>query len=702
MLRLYGEGSWIEGQKPAFQEKSGFSGCVGNLKINWIGAIILIECCKIVLQIIFEKHAAKQKMKKNWFVVLLLILQACQFNPIASQTAAPEPVGNATQPVVPTTPTAAALIAQTPTQAPESTARSVVLISWDGSPAERVYGLMADGQMPNFAALAAQGIRAEYAQSIDPSLTAAAHNSISSGAFPTRTGITSNSFHVAGDDFFWYRRGFDETMQAAEPIWVTASRHGLTTAAVFFVGGSPAHSGQEADYTIGYGVNDAYSTQRQVELSPAEGWQAVPASFSPALEGSFTIQDVGKVFLYVVDDTDDAVQNYDTVLVNSERTGSDPAQLLHAGEWGPLVLLKRAYAGADFLIQEIQAEQVTLYHSGVNHNSASPTELLQALNQKFGFFPSGGDAYALEHGWISAEDFMLQLEKQSTYMAQVAAWVYTTYQPDLLATWQDPFDSAGHQFSLLDERQLNYSPELAEQYAGYYRQAARAADQSLGILLEAIDLDSTTLMMVGDHGMAPIHSVVYVNTILEQAGLLTLDSQNTGVLNKTQAFAIASGGAVHVYINREGREKGGGVVAENDYAAVQAQIKQLLVELKDPETGEAVFQRVLLHEELAPLGLDHPNSGDVFAQAYPGYHLDGWRGNDFVFEQADFYGQHGYDSSLPEMHTIFIAAGAGVAQNGAVIPPVRIIEYAPTIAGLLGFAAAPGVDGTPIQAMVSP
>ena len=641
-------------------------------------------------------------MKKIWLVLFLLILQACQVNPNAVLMASPEAVGTATQPVTPATPTAQALSSPTPTQAVKAEKRSLVLISWDGSPAERVYGLMADGQMPNFAALAAQGLRAEYAQSIDPSLTAAAHNSISSGAFPTHTGITSNSFHVAGDDFFWYRRGFDETMDDAEPVWVTASRAGLTTAAVFFVGGSPAHTGQEADYTIGYGINDAYSTQQQVELSPAEGWQDVPASFSPAQEGSFTIQDVGKVFLYVLDATDDATQNYDTVVVNRERTGSDPAQVLKEGEWGPLVLLKRAYAGAEFLIQEIEAEQVTLYHSGVNHNSASPGELLQALNEKFGFFPGGGDAYALEHGWISTDDFMRQVEQQSTYMAQVAAWVYSTYQPDLLATWQDPFDSAGHQFYMLDERQMNYSAELAERYAGYYRQAARAADHSLEIMLEAFDLQRTTVMMIGDHGMAPIHSVVYVNTILEQAGLLTLDSQNSGVLSKTQAFAIASGGAVHVYINLEGREKGGGVVAAGDYAAVQAQIKQLLVELKDPETGEAVFQRVLLREELAPLGLDHANSGDVFAQAYPGYHLDGWRGNDFVFEQADFYGQHGYDSSLPEMRTIFIAAGAGVAQSGAVIPPVRIVDYAPTIAGLLGFPAAPEVDGTPIQALVNP
>ena len=226
------------------------------------------------------------------------------------------------------------------------------------------------------------------------------------------------------------------------------------------------------------------------------------------------------------------LQNYDTVILNTERSGSEPAQTLKVAEWGSLILLKHAYAGADFLIQEITPESVTLYHTGVEHNTAHPPELLDALNEKFGCFPAGGDSYALEDGWITEEDFLYQLERQSVYMAEVAAWVFSTYHPDLMLTWQDPFDSAGHQFFMTDPRQLDYSPERAEQYQAYYQRAAKVADHSLGIMLEAFDLKNTTLLMVGDHGMAPIHSVVYVNTILEQAGLLTLDSSNAVVLSR--------------------------------------------------------------------------------------------------------------------------------------------------------------------------
>ena len=82
--------------------------------------------------------------------------------------------------------------------------------------------------------------------------------------------------------------------------------------------------------------------------------------------------------------------------------------------------------------------------------------------------------------------------------------------------------------------------------------------------------------------------------------------------------------------------------------------------------------------------------------------MDGWRGNDFIFEPADFYGQHGFDSSLPEMYTIFIAAGVDVPQTGEVIPPVRVVDYAPTIASLLDFMPASTVDGSPIPALTQP
>lgn len=615
----------------------------------------------------------------------------CAVFPTPSQrgveTACPSPVP--IQPVVETA---------SPSPTPEAR-QSVFVISWDGGRADIVYDLMGEGDMPGFAALARQGLRAEYAQTVDPPLTAVAQNSISTGSIPARTGIVSNSYHNFNDSFYWYRSGFDEVLDEAEPVWVTASRAGLTTAAVFFPGGSLAYPAQTADFTVGLGIRKAYSRRETVALAAAQDWQNLPASYSPPLEATYHIPEVTRIHMLVLDSTDDHAENYDVVLISRTHRVNEDTPRLGVGGWGSLILLPNNVSGADFLIQEITSEQVTFFHTGVYHNSAAPRELLEGINQRYGFFRSGADSYALEHGWITAEDNLYLIERASLWMAEVAAWVYATYHPDLIFTWQDTFDAAGHAFFLQDQRQLDYTSERAELYAEYYRHIGRVSDRALEIMIDDLDLRNTTVLLVGDHGMAPVHTTVYVNTILERAGLLRLDSRDYVVVEKSEAFAVASGGAVNVYLNLEDRERSG-IVSPEVYTDVQQTVIDLLVGLTDPETGERVFQRVLRRDELASIGLDHPNSGDVFAQAEPGYHLDGWRGVDYVFKPSNFYGQHGYDSSLPEMRTLFIASGAGVPATGEVIPFVNVVDYAPTIAALLGFSPAPTVDGEIIAAIL--
>ena len=653
------------------------------------------------------------------FLLVCLLLTSCaspvtsQQTPTTAASAVPSPGATSTLPlrVLPEK-SSQARLSSTPdegTASPNDGRRSVIVISWDGGQAASLYSLMDAGLLPHFASLAKQGARAEYALSIDPPLTFSAHNSLSTGSYPARTGIVSNAYHNPNDSFYWYRSGVEQPLDAAEPVWVTASRAGLTTATVVFPGGSPTMPAQMADYSIDYGVRDAYSRQATVPLSQAEGWEGPPASFSPILEGVYQVPEVAKLHLLVVDTSDDQAVNYDAVLLlpdhDTRLWGArrvDPGALrLRAGEWGSLLLEPEQFIGADFLVQAISSQEITIFHTTVSHNRAAPRELLEALNRRFGFFPSGGDAYALEHGWITEEDYLHQIERFSLWLAEVTAWVYGTYHPDLLFAWQENFDTAGHAFFLQDPRQAGYTPEKAERYAGYYRRAAQAADLALGKTLESVDLKRTAVFLVADHGMAPAHTNVNVNTILERAGLLVLDKKNYVVVNKTKAFAVASGAAVNVYINLRGREVEG-IVPEAEYSALQDRVITLLSELKDPQTGEPVFQRTLPRSELASLGLDHPNSGDVFAQANPGYSLDGWRGNKEVYAPLQTYGQHGYDSSLPEMHTLFVAAGGGVPAEVGLIPPVRLIDIAPTIAALLGFAPALTVDGTQIKSLVHP
>lgn len=648
------------------------------------------------------------------FVLSALILVGCTSANVETQPPAQPTAKTNTIPATPTKPTVATttpattptLNPPTPTQEPTVPARrSVFLISWDAGRADIVYDLMARGLMPNFANMADNGLRAEYAQSIDPSLTAPAHNSMATGCYPSKTGIVSNSFHDPADSFYWYRSGFDEPLDDAEPVWVSASRAGLTSAVLFFPGGTPDLPWQTADYTIAYGVRDAYSRQKTITLYPSsEEWTgATIPSYSTPYEASFTIPEVARVYVFLTDSSDDGVSNHDTIFLNTGHQIADESLRLTVNQWGTLLLDPSKHAGADFLIQKIELDetspQVTLFHSGINHNNAAPRELLESLNKHYGFPPADADEYALEHGWISEEEFLHMLERASLWRAQVSGWVFKTYQPDLLMTWQNNLDSAGHAFFLQDPRQPGYSEEKTHSFIDYYQRAAIAADQALDTMLDVIDLETTTLLMVADHGMAPIHTSVYVNTILEKAGLLKLDNRNYVVVDQSKAFAVCSGGSVNVYINLADYQVDG-FVSNEEYPQVQAQVIDLLSSLTDPENGEQVFSRILSRQDLETVHLNHSHSGDVFAQAQPGYALDCWRGKDTIFDKVEYYGQHGYESSLIEMQGLFIATGVGVPRSGEVIPPMRLIDIAPTIAALLNFNPDPRIDGEAIPALI--
>ncbi len=619
-------------------------------------------------------------------LIALFIVGSCQSNPTPTFT-------HGVPTIAPTT---------TPTETPSSVQKSVVVISWDGGGADTVYALIDQGYLPHFAELRQQGAYAEYALSVDPSLTAPAQASIASGVYPDRHGIVSNAFHHPADSFYWYRLGYNELLEGVEPIWVSASKAGLKSACLFFVGCSPANPSQNADLTVGYGIRDAYSKLEQVLLQEVlSTWSGeAPQSFSPPLEGSFVIRQVARVYIYVSDSQDDALSNYDTATINVRRAFDKNAVSLHVDEWGEVLLLPRKVAGADFLVQNIYTKdeqwRVSLFYSGVYHNTASPRSLLEEINQRFGYFPAGADSYAVEHNWITPEENLYLIERAASWMAEVTAWLYTTHRPNVLFAWQDGFDAAGHIYGVSQAPHSENNAGRVKQFNPLFLEAVKSADQALATIATALDLNETTLFLVSDHGMAPVHTTVYVNTLLEQAGLLTLDERNYVVVDQSKALAVASGGAAHIYINLKGDERNG-IVEQDEYAQIQAQIIELFRGLIDERTGQPVFQRVLAQEDLEAIYLNHLNSGDVFVQAFPGYHLDGWRGKDEVFAPARLYGQHGYDHTLAEMRPFFIVLGAGVPPDDQPLPAVHVVDYAPTIAALLGFTPTFTLDGEPIS-----
>jgi predicted AlkP superfamily pyrophosphatase or phosphodiesterase len=88
--------------------------------------------------------------------------------------------------------------------------------------------------------IAENGLKADALQPVFPTLTFPNHFSIATGVRPASHGIVANDFPNE-DGSRWYRYKDRSSVQdgqwyLAEPIWVTAEKQGMVTAAYFFVG----------------------------------------------------------------------------------------------------------------------------------------------------------------------------------------------------------------------------------------------------------------------------------------------------------------------------------------------------------------------------------------------------------------------------------------------------------------------------------
>ncbi|HSM32107.1 MAG TPA: ectonucleotide pyrophosphatase/phosphodiesterase, partial [Woeseiaceae bacterium] len=100
---------------------------------------------------------------------------------------------------------------------------------------------------PALRRIAESGVRAESMRPVYPSLTFPNHYSIATGLYPAEHGIVHNHFPDEARNR-WYHLHDRSSVEDArwyggEPVWVTAEKNGLVTAAYYFVGTEAAIGG---------------------------------------------------------------------------------------------------------------------------------------------------------------------------------------------------------------------------------------------------------------------------------------------------------------------------------------------------------------------------------------------------------------------------------------------------------------------------
>jgi len=131
--------------------------------------------------------------------------------------------------------------------------------------------------------IAERGMKAEAMQPVFPTLTFPNHYSIATGMLPAHHGLVANEF--PGDETgSWYNYKSRSTVQdgswyLAEPIWVTAEKQGMVTAAYFFVGTEADVQGVRPTHWRKFNGDDSGEQRVRQVLE----WLAEPAGIRPHL-----------------------------------------------------------------------------------------------------------------------------------------------------------------------------------------------------------------------------------------------------------------------------------------------------------------------------------------------------------------------------------------------------------------------------------
>lgn len=282
---------------------------------------------------------------------------------------------------------------------------------------------------------------------------------------------------------------------------------------------------------------------------------------------------------------------------------------------------------------------------------AKPQGLILEMEKEIGRYAGGLDLS--DHGDAQRGKAALWMLKH-----KIAPLIYQ--QPFFMSAYFASFDESAHQHGV-------YSREAAE--------SLQKIDKMLGELIDEakrIAGDHLVVCVVSDHGTLDNTHNISPNVLLKEAGLIETDGQ--GKVVSWKAFSQRAGGTAEIRLAdpEDGEAK----------AALQA-VMDRLARSKDMGILE-----VLNGEEARKRG-GFPQAAYVLV-SQKGYELRDDVDGEYCRTRTTQKAQHGYSEEFPEMRASCMFYGEGIIKGN--IEGARLIDVAPTLAALMGFAL-PDAEG---------
>ena len=580
----------------------------------------------------------------------------------------------------------------------------VILISFDGFMNEVLQLYLRDAfSTKGLGIIQKEGVIADGMKVALPSLTATSHISIATGATPGRHGVVSNTFHTVSDEITSGQNGFSAKISKQTPaIWEVAMQKGLTVGSIAFPGVDLQDERRTTDFGLAYTQGEYPSFA--VHMKP-EAFENHPHALPKQIK-TFSIPLRSHVYLYektsekikttsdqihgyttdvhhegnerqipytlyTLDTTDDQEKNYDALLFDTDEdlnNGYLDIIDLKNKPWIELTFHSEGvFKGSLCRLVHIEKDlsKVTLYVGGLHRNTAFPGAFATRVEKEVGIWPGAPDK---ESEVLTTDMVLEQAITFSEYFKKVTLLSTKIYDYDLLLSYQPILDELQHAYFMIDPKQKDYSKEKSEKYLNVIHKGYLQANQVIHELMKS--QKNSNLVIVSDHGMAPLHTVYFPNRVLVRRGFI---EENANGQKTYYARSFSSGGVSHIYLNLEGRQKNG-IVPQSQH---EAMVKRLIEIFKD----DPAIDFILTQKNAKDYGLDHTNSGDIILVGNPGYHLTDLETSGEITQQASFYGQHGYDPSLKLMKGIFAAWGPNISPEKT--GEISYLDVFPFVSGLL-------------------
>lgn len=205
----------------------------------------------------------------------------------------------------------------------------------------------------------------------------------------------------------------------------------------------------------------------------------------------------------------------------------------------------------------------------------------------------------------------------------------------------------------------------------YSREAAQSLEKIDGMLGQLIETareitdGHLIVCVVSDHGTLDNTHNISPNVLLKDAGLIETDNQ--GKIKSWKAFSQRAGGTSEIRL------------ADPEDTEAAEILKNVMAQLaSSPDSG---ILEVLTREEAVKRG-GFPEAAYVLV-SQKGYEIRDDVTGDYCRTRLTQKAQHGYSENFPEMRASFMLTGEGIEKGH--IQNVRLIDVAPTLAGLMNF-----------------